>query len=269
MREPIDGRTILITGASDGIGRALAEQLDGRAGKLILVARREEALRALADRLTTPTRVLPADLAADGAVDTLLRELASETVDVLINNAGVTVGGAFADQDLDPVIAMLRLNIEAPLRLIHGLLPAWRARGEGAVLDVASVAAFIACPGQSAYAASKSFLHSFSEGLTGEWHGTGLRMTVLAPGSTRTAFFRRGGIDETKLPKNFQTPEQVARVGIRALERGRPLAISGFSNRAMDLAVRFLPRALTRRVARRVLRPLITGEARTTDTSLR
>ena len=182
-----------------------------------------------------------------------------------MNNAGVTLGGAFADQDLDPVIAMLRLNIEAPLRLIHGLLPSWRARGEAAVLDVSSVAAFIPCPGQCAYAATKSFLHSFSEGLAGEWHGTGIRMTVLAPGSTRTAFFRRGGIDETKLPKNFQTPEEVARVGIRALERGAPLVISGRTNRAMDLAVRLCPRALTRRVARRILRPLITGEARTVD----
>ena len=262
MAGPIDGRTIVVTGASDGIGRALVEQLDGRAKRLILVARREEVLEELAASLTSETRVIACDLSTEEGPDALLAALVDESVDTLVNNAGVTVGGAFAEQELAALRALLRLNVEAPMRLVHGLLPGWRARGAGAVLDVASVAAFVACPGQTVYAASKSFLHAFGEGLAGEWHGSGITVTTLAPGSTRTAFFRRGGIDAEKLMKRYQTPEAVARAGIRALERGKPLVIPGWSNRVIDGAVRLLPRAIVRAVVRRMFRPLVVGDAR-------
>ncbi|MGA1535264.1 MAG: SDR family NAD(P)-dependent oxidoreductase [Planctomycetota bacterium] len=266
MGSPIDGRTIVITGASEGIGRALARELDGRAARLILVARREAPLHQLAAELRGPTEVVPCDLSTEEGPDQLLAALSPRDVHLLVNNAGVTVGGAFGARGIEPVRAMLRLNIEAPLRLIHGLLPHWRLRGEGAVLNVASVAAFIPCPGQTAYAATKAFLHSFGEGLGGEWRlgveeGVDLRLTTLAPGSTRTRFFQEGGIDADRLWKRMQDPRAVARAAVRGLERGAPLVIPGLGNRALDLLLRVVPRSVSRAGARWVLGPLARGEA--------
>ena len=256
----IEDSRILVTGASSGIGAEFARQLAPRARALVLTGRDPERLSSVvspehAARITT----IVADLSNSGGVADLVSEV-GEAPDILINNAGITLGGPFARQSAEEWETVVETNVLAPLRLIHAFLPAWSARGSGAVLDVTSVAAFIACPGQTVYAASKSFLHSFSEGVAGEWRGSGIRMTILAPGSTRTPLFRRGGIDESKLLKSYLSPERVARDGIRALERGKPLTIPGWSNRALDLAVRWLPRRISRRMSRRIFAPLLVEE---------
>lgn len=253
----LEGRTVLITGASDGIGRAMAEQLDGRARRLVLVARGRGALEQLAAQLSTETRVVPADLSRPEGPAELLAAVADESIDLLVNNAGVGLGGPFHRQDLDEVTAMVRLNCDAPLALIHGLLPGWLERGEGAILDVGSMAGFVGCPGQSAYGATKSFLNYFSEGLRGELVGTGVQVTLLAPGSTRTGFFRRAGIDDSKLAKRFQTADAVAAEGLRAVERGERQRIPGLSNRLMYYGLKIVPRAIVARAARRIFRPLL------------
>jgi hypothetical protein len=256
----LEGRTVLITGASDGIGRAIAEQLDGRAARLILAARGREALEALSRRLATPSRVIPCDLSREEGPAELLAAVADERIDLLVNNAGVGVGGAFSRQPLDPLVSMVRLNVEAPLRLLHGLLPAWIARREGAVLNVGSLAGFVGCPGQGVYGATKSFLNYWSEALAAELAGSGVQVTLLAPGSTRTGFFSRAGIDPTRLHKRYQSADAVARAGLRAVERGTVQRVPGASNLAMYLAMKVAPRALVRRAARGLLRPLIEGE---------
>ncbi len=256
----LEGRTVLITGASDGIGRSMAEELDGRAARLLLVARGEEALDRTARRLEVESRVIPCDLSHPDGPDTLLAAIADEKIDLLINNAGVGLGGPFAGQDLDAVFAMCRLNIDAPLRLVHGLLPKWLERGDGAVLNVGSMAGYVGCPGQGVYGATKSFINFWSDALRSELHGTGVQVTLLAPGSTRTGFFERAGIDATKLKKSFQDATAVARAGLAAVERGQSIRIPGLPNKLMELGVRFAPRALVRAAARKVFKPLITGK---------
>jgi len=253
----LQGRVVLITGASDGIGRALAEQLDERASRLILVARRKDALDELARRLRTPCRVIPCDLASASGPAELLAAVLDERIDLLVNNAGVGLGGPFSRQELDPLIAMVRLNVEAPLRLLHGLLPRWIERGEGAVLNIGSLAGFVGCPGQGVYGATKSFLNYWSESLVPELTGSGVQVTLLAPGSTRTGFFARAGIDPAKLRKRYQSAEDVARAGLRAVERGEALRIPGGTNLAMYLGLKLAPRRLVRRAALRLLRPLL------------
>jgi len=156
---------------------------------------------------------------------------------------------------------MIRLNVEAPTRLIHAFLPGWRERGRGTILNVGSVAGLLPCPGMSAYGATKSYVNSLSQALAGELRRSGIQVSCLAPGSTRTEFFRHARIDETKLTKHFQSPETVAREGVRAMERGRILHIAGFWNRILDRWIRFSPRFLVRQIAGRVLRPLSSGEA--------
>lgn len=256
----IEESRILVTGASSGIGAEFARQLAPRARALILTGRDAERLSAVVPpELAAHVTTVVADLSSAAGVSELVAEV-GESPDILINNAGVTWGGPFSRQTGADWERVIETNVFAPLRLIHAFLPTWNERGTGAVLDVTSVAAFIACPGQTVYAATKSFLHSFSEGVAGEWEGSGIRMTILAPGSTRTPLFRRGGIDETKLLKSYLSPERVARDGIRALERGSRLVIPGGSNRALDLAVRWLPRAVTRRFSRRIFAPLLVEE---------
>lgn len=256
----LEGRTVLITGASDGIGRAIAEQLDGRAARLLVTARGREALEGLCGRLRTPSRAIPCDLSRPEGPAELLAAVAGERIDLLVNNAGVGVGGAFSRQPLEPLISMVRLNVEAPLRLLHGLLPGWIARGEGAVLNVGSLAGFVGCPGQGVYSATKSFLNYWSEALASELAGSGVQVTLLAPGSTRTGFFARAGIDPTRLRKHFQSAEEVARAGLRAVERGAVQRVPGASNLAMYLALKLAPRSLVRRAARGIFRPLIESE---------
>ncbi len=261
MSVRFQGQTVLVTGASEGIGQALVKELDGRVGHFILVSRRRDALTELAEALRTPSSVIPCDLSTQEGPDDLLKSLSGVSVDVLINNAGVSVGGRFEDRSIDEVLAMIRLNVEAPTRLIHALLPGWRERGRGAVLNVGSVAGLLPCPGMSAYGATKSYINSFSQALAGELHRSGIQVSCLAPGSTRTGFFRRARIDESKLTKHFQSAESVAREGVRALERGRILHISGLPNRLVDRLIRFSPRVLVRHIAGRVLRPLSSGDA--------
>lgn len=253
----LEGRNVLITGGSDGIGREIAHQLDRRAARLVLVARRREPLEEVTRRLTTPSRAIPCDLSRSEGPAELLAALAGERIDLLVNNAGVGLGGPFSRQELGALISMVRLNVEAPLRLLHGLLPGWLERGEGAVLNIGSLAGFVGCPGQGVYGATKSFLNYWSESLVSELAGSGVQVTLLAPGSTRTGFFSRAGISADRLLKRYQSAEEVARAALRAVERGSAQRVPGFANLVMYAAMKHAPRALVRRAARRVFRPLI------------
>lgn len=254
MTRVTDG-TVLITGASGGIGAGLARALAREATTLILVARSQERLEKLAEELPCEVDVVPCDLSAPAARASLLESWAGRRIDVLVNNAGVGQWGAFQETDKAQLEAMLQLNVLAPVELTRHFLPQMVDRGRGAILNIGSTAGFQGIPFMAAYGGTKSFLHNFSEGLGWELRNTGVSVSALAPGSTRTNFFRAGGIPAESMLKMQQEVDQVVEEALRALHRGRGLRVSGLLNRVLVEAQRFVPRPLIGRVVYRLFRP--------------
>ncbi|MHC4893614.1 MAG: SDR family NAD(P)-dependent oxidoreductase [Planctomycetota bacterium] len=257
---PEDPETVLITGASAGIGRALAQRFALDGARLVLVARREERLRELAVELigqgAPQPVVLPWDLGAAGSGERLAEHLKERglRVDVLVNNAGFGLHEAFVEHPPERLGSMLALNVEALTLLTHRLLPAMLERGRGGVLNVASTAAFQPGPGMSAYFATKAYVLALSEGLHEELRGSGVTCTALCPGATSTEFLEVAGLPATRAFRLVaQSPEAVARSGHRAFRCGRAVAVSGWLNALGTLGVRLGPRALVRRIVARVI----------------
>ncbi len=248
--------TVLVTGASSGIGRELAHCFAADGSACVLVARNEEALHDVADALEgaygTDAHVLPADLSVPGAADTVADRLHERglSVDVLLNNAGVGARGAFAELDAQRQVDMIQVNVTALTHLTRRLLPAMQDRGRGGVLNVASTAGLQAGPYMSVYYATKAYVLSFSDGLAEEMAGTGVTVTCLAPGPTRTAFADRADMDEARLMDlgATMTPAAVAAAGYDAFRAGRTLEIPGWPNKVGAILTRFTPRVLARKV---------------------
>jgi uncharacterized protein len=249
--------TALITGASSGIGRALAHLFARDGYALVLVARRTDALNALATELSrahgVTTRVLPADLTRADAPRELYDELqrGGVVVDALVNNAGFGLQGEFARLPLDRQIEMINLNATSLTALTRLCLPGMIERRRGGVLNVGSTAAFQPGPLMAVYYATKAYVLSFSEAIADEVAGTGVRVSCLAPGPTATGFAAEAGITDAPL---FTGPtmsvDAVARIGYEGWGRGEPLVIPGARNRIGALMVRFAPRAYVRKVVR-------------------
>jgi short-subunit dehydrogenase len=252
MREMTDRTTVLVTGASAGIGVELARVFAREGHDLVLVARREERLRDLAAELGKEhgieARFLALDLTAEGAAERLVRFVQEEgvRVDWLVNNAGFGGFGRFAGQDLDRQRKMIGLNVDALVELTGRFLPAMVERGTGGVMNVASTAAFQAGPLSAIYFATKAFVLSFTEALASETRGTGVRVSALCPGPVRTEFFEVAGFPAGEKPGTM-TAERVARTGYRGLMRGKVIVIPGVLNRIGAFLPRLLPRALVRR----------------------
>jgi short-subunit dehydrogenase len=241
----------LVTGASAGIGREVARLLAAD-HDLILTARREADLRALAAELAPAAcHVFPADLADPAAPRALADAVAAAglTVDVLVNNAGFGALGRFAAADLDTMLRMVRVNVLALTELTGRFLPGMVARGRGRVLNVGSVAGFQPGPRMAVYYATKAFVNSFTEALSRELAGTGVTATCLAPGPTASEFAAASGMAGTRA---FTGPvadtRAVAAAGVRALRGGRRMVVTGWRNKLMIFAQRFLPRGLVIRV---------------------
>jgi short-subunit dehydrogenase len=257
MSLPVPGpdRTALVTGASSGIGVELARQLAGRGHGVTLVARREDKLRALADELAASsgvrTEVIAADLTDPASRDGVVRELAARglEVDVLVNNAGFSTMGPVYRSDPEREVAMVRTDVEAVVHLCSALTPGMVARGRGAVLNVASTAAFQPIPGQAGYAASKAFVLSYSRAIGQELKGTGVTVTTLCPGPVETGFAEAAGLgDEAAgeaMPKfMWVSAAAVAKAAVDALDKGRPVVIPGTANRALASVSHHSPRRL-------------------------
>jgi short-subunit dehydrogenase len=236
---PSPTSTCLVTGASSGIGIEFARVLAARGHGVTLVARREAPLRELAAELTAAhpgirTEVVTADLADPDARQKLVAAVAELglTVDVLVNNAGFTTSGPVKSAVRDRELAMVRTDVEAVVDLCTTYVPEMVARGTGAILNVASTAAFQPIPGQAGYGASKAFVLSYSRALQAELRGTGVAVTALCPGPVRTGFIDAGGFDkeaaEGSLPGFMWVPaDKVARSAVDALAKGRPVIIPG------------------------------------------
>ena len=259
---PAPDRTAVVTGASSGIGEAIARELARRGHGVTLVARSEDRLRALAAELTSATlraEVVVADLSDRAARAGLLNRVSALGLvpDILVNNAGLSTLGPVARADPAAEMEMIEVDVVAVADLCSRFLPGMVERGRGAVLNVASLGAFQPLPGQAGYGAAKAFVVSYTGSLMGELRGTGVTATVLCPGPVATGFGERAGFtreqSEGSLPKvMWQSPAAVAAVGVDALDHGRLVAIPGAANRVAAGVSRLLPdRLLTRLVARR------------------
>lgn len=244
----------LVTGASSGIGETFARRLAARGTHLVVVARREDRLDALAAELASArvdVEVLPADLLTDEGLATVERRLAApeQPVDLLVNNAGFGITGTFAESPLERDLAMVELNVVALVRLTRAGLVAMAERGSGAIVNLSSLAGFQAVPSTAVYAATKAFVTSFTEAVAEEARGSGVRLQALCPGLTRTEFHEVNAFDVGWLPDAaWQSAGQVVDASLNALESGRVVVVPGALNR-MTAAMSWLtPRALRRRL---------------------
>jgi len=248
--------TTLITGASMGIGLELARVFAEAGDALVLVARSEDKLRALADEIKarhgTNALVVCADLAKPDAVDRIVEAVTSAgiVVDYVVNNAGFGTTGPFLETDLGRELEMIRVNVTALTHLTHVFARTMVERRRGGVLNIASTAGFQPGPNMAVYYATKAYVVSFSEALAEELRGTGVHVTAYCPGPVATEFARTAGNAESILFKRFAvaTAGDVARGAHRALIRRRPLAVHGLFNWLAIESLRFSPRALVRRL---------------------
>lgn len=234
------GRWALVTGASSGIGRDLARELAMRGCHVVLVARRVDRLEQLASELRAEhgvqAEVEAIDLAHEQAPAELFARLArrERAIDVLVNNAGFGVHGAFLDQDLERLTRMVRLNAVAVFELCHLFARPMAERGHGHVLNIASVAGLCPVPSYALYAATKAFVVSLSEALAFELGERGVNVTVSLPGATWTEFFEVSGQKRTLYNRvTGMSSEAVARISVRAMERGRHSIVPGWRNAVM------------------------------------
>lgn len=244
-------KVALVTGASAGLGIEFARQLSKRGHRLVLAARRKERLEALAAELGN-ARAVEIDLSRPGAAGELIDNVrdAGETVDLLVNNAGFGLHGRFDKADPERLRQMVDLNCGALTELCRGVLPGMIEARSGAILNVASTAAFQPGPGMAVYFATKAYVLLLSEALHEEVRRSGVRVTALCPGPTRTEFgevagFEGGGL----LDRVSMDADNVVRQGLKALDRNRAVAITGVLNKVGAFSTRLVPRALVRKVA--------------------
>jgi uncharacterized protein len=247
----------LVTGASSGIGTEFAKQLSARGYEVILVARRVDRLDQLASDLPAPTHVIACDLANDAAsLAGKVAELGLQ-VDVLVNNAGIGTHGHFSD--IDPVrdAELIRLNCEAVVTLTHAFLPDMLTRRRGGVITVASTAGMQPLPYEATYSASKAFARTFSDALSAELRGTGVRVLCVNPGPVPTEWQAAAGYAPDHLPPvpGKISAEQVAREALSAFEKGRRTIIPGAVIRWYMRINKPAPLPLKLRVVERMYRP--------------
>jgi uncharacterized protein len=255
--------TSLVTGASSGIGAAIARELAGRGHGVTLVARRGDRLTELArelEGLGVRAEPIAADLTDPAERERLPGELADRglAVEILVNNAGF--GGAvqdFDEADRERLLEMLRLNCEAIVDLTSRFMPGMVGRSRGAVINVASTAAMQPMPGNANYAATKAFVLSLSEALANESRSKGVTVTCLCPGPVRSEFAERAGLGdpESRTPDIlWSTPEQVAAAAVRGAEQGKRVVVPGMLNQATAIGGRLAPRMLALPAVRRLWR---------------
>lgn len=256
------GRTALITGASSGIGEAFARRLARDGCDLVLVARRRRLLEDLAVELNkafgVTVQVHAADLGKEEDVDGLVELIKDcDSLAMLINNAGFTTAELSIDAPLDASLNMIKVHDTASLSLVHAALPGMRARGRGAIINVASVAGILPTPFNATYNATKSFLVALTEGLHQELalKGVkGIRLQALCPGMTRSGFHAAAGATRQVPERVWMTSQEVVEESLAALEKGTVVFIPGARNRVMTAFALALPRPARYRVVRMVER---------------
>jgi uncharacterized protein len=251
-----NSETVLVTGASSGIGRELAKCFAADGSRLVLTARNTEALQSLADELRcrhkVETFILTADLSRPETPERIFRELQGRgiTVDVLVNNAGFGAWGKFVGLPLQRQLEMLQVNITALTQLAGLFLPGMVDRHHGGILNVASVAGFLPGPGMTVYYATKAFVLSLTEALAEELAGTNVTATALCPGPTATNFGKVARADKARMIRLVRmSAEAVAVHGHRAFRKRRVVVVPGLQNRLLIFLTRLGPRSIIRKTA--------------------
>jgi uncharacterized protein len=255
----------VITGASSGIGTALARVFAARGHDLVLCARRESRLDELAEELRgeTVVTIVPADLSAMRGPQSLHKAIvdAGLEIDVLVNNAGVGMTSRFKDMPRSKIADIVNVNVRALTELTHLFLPAMIARGSGRILNVASVAAFRAVPSMAVYSASKAYVLSFTESLSEELRGTNVTVTALCPGLTKTEMVK--DLEAVNVPEFLMArAEDVAQEGYQACMSGEVIRVPGVMNQALVNWLELQPRWLVRTLSGFVARSTLTNEPR-------
>lgn len=248
--------TALVTGASSGLGEEFARQLAREHYDLVLTARREERLRSVAAEAESlgaaNVHVIPSDLARADAPAALERQLAERgiEIDYLVNNAGFGTNGMFHQLPLARELEQINLNVTSLVALTGLLLPAMVKRGRGTIINVASTGAFQPVPHMAVYGASKAFVLNFSEAIAFELRGTGVTVTALCPGLTRTEFQQVAGVNQDGLPSfAWMDAKTVVAQAIAAARRGKSLKVNGMINVALMESTRIAPRSLVTRIS--------------------
>ncbi len=248
-------QTALITGASSGIGVEFARQLSARGDDVVLVARREDRLRTLAEELPGQAHVVACDLATEAdQLHTRVRDLGLD-VELLVNNAGFGIYGPFIEGDPARDAEQVRVNCEAILTLTHAFLPAMVKRGRGGVINVCSTAGFQPIPYEAVYSASKAFAFRFTEALSEELRGTGVRILAVNPGPVPTEWQQVAGHDDVGVVPGKIEADQVVAESLAAYDRGRRSVIPGRTIRWFLRATGPSPRSLQLRITERLYRP--------------
>lgn len=237
------GKWAIITGASSGIGKALAFEFAKNGFNVFLTARNEDALRKIAkeceQKFNVKTEVFSADLANFGSLDDLVKTIPSRKCDVLVNNAGFGVKGDFAETSIDDELKMLDVQLAAMLKLTKAVLPKMIEAGSGKILNIASVYSFAPVPMQSVYSASKAFILNFSYALQNELKNVNIQVSTVCPGITQTEFRTRAGIADKK--KSGMTAEKVAEISFKEMVRGKALIVPGWQNKLFVFTAKYLP----------------------------
>jgi uncharacterized protein len=263
LPEPSVSSAALVTGASSGIGAAIARELASRGYSVALVARREERLRSLATDLTSEHGVaaeaISCDLGDPDERDRLADELRGRgrSVEVLVNNAGFGHQADFATSPRERMVEMVRLNVEAVVDLTSRFMGPMVERGRGTVINIASTAAFQPLPGSAVYAASKSFVLSFSEAIRTELRGSGVTVTAVCPGPVKTEFTEVagvGGVEDRTPGAVWMSAEDIARHAVDGAAKDRRVVVPGAINRASALAGQHSPRAVALPLISRIWR---------------
>ena len=244
----------LVTGASSGIGEAVANKL-GKAGVgMVLVARRKDRLDAIAAKFPS-VEVLVADLTTSSGLSAVLERLGSTSlpnIELVVNNAGFGTSGPFADADPERLSREISLNINALTRISHEAVRQMLPRGRGYLLNVSSIASFQPGPDLAVYAATKAFVTSLTESLHEELRGSGIRVTTLCPGLTHTEFqsiSNTSGLESNFPEFAWMSADDVARDGLRAVAAGKAICVPGLVNKSLATVSTFTPRGLARRIA--------------------
>ncbi len=254
----------LVTGASKGIGKCLAEGLAARGYNVLLVARSEQLLRELSATLQSRYRIetawLAIDLSAPGAPEKLYNWCVDNNyeVKVLVNNAGYGIGGWLDQSPVQDTLAMMRVNMEVPVALCRLFLPALKQQPKAYILNIASSAAYQSVPGLTVYAATKSFVLSFSRGLRQELKKTPVSVTAISPGATDTNFVDRAQLGDKArkmADKVNMSPEKVAAIALRSMLAGKAEVIPGFINKAGAFFAWLLPKSLSESTAMKIYQP--------------
>lgn len=248
-------KSALITGATSGLGYEFVQLLAKEQYNLIVVARNEEKLLSIKSEFPLlNVTTIPMDLSKPGSVRKMVEEIQEKglQVDVLINNAGFGLLGKFDELNVEKQLEMIQLNVSALTELTHAFLPQMKKQKFGQIMNVASTAAFQPGPMMAVYYATKAYVLSFSEALVEELAGTGVTVTTLCPGATKTNFGSVANVEKTKMFSNAMDATTVAALGYNGMKNGKRVVITGSANKIGATAAKFLPRSTAAKIAKYV-----------------